>query len=148
MNSASRKSAKGFTLIEVMVVVAIVAILAAVALPAYRDYILRGKITEATSLLSDLRLRAEKRFGDARSYVGFNTATPDARYFTYACDDGAGGAVTATAFRCTATGVAAQGMAGFVYTINQANVRTSTFTSLPGWNNSTSCWVSKKGESC
>jgi type IV pilus assembly protein PilE len=141
MNAASRKPAKGFTLIEVMIVVGVVAILAAIALPSYRDYVLRGKITEAVSTLSDLRLRAEKFFGDNRTYVGFNTATPGTRYFTFAC------VIAATTFACTATGVATQGMNGFVYTVNEANVRNSTFTE-PGWINSTTCWVSKKGETC
>jgi type IV pilus assembly protein PilE len=142
------RKARGFTLIEVLMVVAILGILVAVALPSYQEYVLRGKITEATSTLSDLRLRAEKFYGDNRTYVGFNQATPGTRYFTYACDDGAGGAVAQNAFRCTATGVASEGMSGFEYTVNQANVRSSTFTSRPGWNNSTTCWVSKKGESC
>jgi type IV pilus assembly protein PilE len=134
---------KGFTLIELMMVVAIVAILAAVAFPQYTNYIQRGKITEATSSLSELRLRAEKWFADNRTYVGFNQALQNTKYFTYACNP-----VTATAFTCTATGVANQGMGGFAYTINESNVRTSTFTSLPGWNNSGSCWVTRKGESC
>ena len=142
MKAASRKVATGFTLIEVMIVVAIVAILASIALPSYQEYILRGKITEATSTMSELRLRAEKFFGDNRTYVGFNTATPGTRYFTHAC------VIAANTFTCTATGVANEGMGAFVYTINQANVRTSTFTALPGWNNSATCWVSKKGETC
>jgi len=136
-------SRRGFTLIELMMVVAIVAILAAVAFPLYTDYILRGKITEATSNLSELRLRAEKWFSDNRSYVGFNAAIQNPKYFTYACNP-----VSATAFTCTATGIANQGLTGFVYTINESNVRTSAFGGLSGWNNSASCWVSKKGESC
>lgn len=142
--------ARGFTLIELMIVVAVVAILAAVAFPQYTNYIQRGKITEATSSLSELRLRAEKWFSDNRTYqnagatdVGFNEVIQNAKYFTYNCT-----AATATAFTCTATGVANQGMTGFAYTINESNVRTSTFTSLPGWNSSGTCWVTKKGESC
>jgi type IV pilus assembly protein PilE len=136
---------QGFTLIELMITVAIVAILAAVALPSYTQYVQRGKIAEATSSLSELRLRAEKFFADNRTYVGFNKVITGARYFTYDCPTAG---VTATAFTCEATGLATQGMGGFKYTINESNARGSTFTSLPGWNNSTTCWVSKKGESC
>lgn len=136
----------GFTLIELMVVVAIIAILAAVAMPAYTDYVRRGKISEATSTLSELRLKAEKWFSDNRTYV---TGTPNwttiagTRYFTYSC-----GTPTAAAYTCTATGIANQGTGGMVYTINQDNTKTSTFTGLSGWNNSTTCWVGKKGDSC
>lgn len=132
----------GFTLVEVLVVVAIVGILSAIAVPQYSQYVIRGKITEATSALSELRLRAEKYFSDNRSYSTFNTTISNAQYFTYACT------TSASTFTCTATGVAAQGMGGFAYTINESNTRTSTFTSVSGWNNSTTCWVTKKGASC
>src|SRR5215470_9927532 len=70
--SSSRKfgmaAERGFTLIELMVVVAIVAILAAIALPSYADYVKRGKIMEATTAISDARQRAEQSFLDRRSY--------------------------------------------------------------------------------
>ena len=47
---------KGFTLIELMIVVAIIGILAAVALPAYQDYTIRAKVTEGLILASSLKL--------------------------------------------------------------------------------------------
>ncbi|MDW8469899.1 MAG: type IV pilin protein [Burkholderiales bacterium] len=125
-----------------MIVVAVVAILSVIAVPSYLDYSQRGKITEATATLSELRIRAERWFADNRTYVGDweGNATAGARYFTYSCTK------SATAFTCTATGTG--GMTGFVYTINESNVKTSTFTGLSGWNNCATRWITKKGETC
>ncbi|HEX6691152.1 MAG TPA: type IV pilin protein [Burkholderiales bacterium] len=145
------RQARGFTLIEVMIVVAVLAILAAIAFPSYTQYVNRGKIAEATSGLSELRLRAEKYFADNRTYqvvpasgttAGFSSAITQAKYFSFACV-----AATANEFTCTATGT---GLAGASFTINQSNARGSTFnaTQMPGWNNSTTCWITKKGETC
>lgn len=53
---------QGFTLIELMIVIAIVGILAAVALPAYQDYTLRAKVVEALSLVSALKIGVSESF--------------------------------------------------------------------------------------
>lgn len=55
MKTSFQKVQKGFTLIELMIVVAIIGILAAVALPAYQDYTIRAKVTEGLSLASSYK---------------------------------------------------------------------------------------------
>ena len=147
------KRTKGFTLIEVMIVVAIIGILSAIAIPAYTDYVTRAKITEATSSLADLRVKMEQYFLDNRTYptgcVVYPAApgvtelqVPAAENFTFAC-----GAPTAIAYTLTATGVAARGMSGFTYTLNQRNDKATTAVPT-GWTSNAACWVTKKGGVC
>lgn len=142
------KRARGFTLIELLIVIAIIGIIAAIAVPQYGDYVTRSKLTEAHATLSEHRVKMEQHFQDNRTYVGACAPgtvapTPTGRYFTYACSN-----LTATTFTVTATGVAGQGMNGFVFTINQANARATT-TVATGWNGAGStCWVTNKAGGC
>ncbi|MDP3087999.1 MAG: type IV pilin protein [Methylotenera sp.] len=140
-NANSSLSQKGFTLIEVMIVVAIIGILAAIALPNYTDYVLRGKAAEATSNLANLRVQMEQYYQDNRTYIGGN-CTPGAgaaRYFTYACP-----VQTATTYTLAATGVVAEGMTGFAFSINENNAKTSTFKGTTG----ATCWLTRYGGTC
>ncbi len=65
---------KGFTLIELMIVVAIVGILAAVAIPAYQDYTIRAQVTEAMSLSSAAKAAVAETFANTGAFPSGNAA--------------------------------------------------------------------------
>ncbi|MBN7117125.1 pilin [Ectopseudomonas oleovorans] len=65
---------KGFTLIELMIVVAIIGILAAVALPAYQDYTKRAKMTEAIAFVAAAKTGVAEAFSDLNTLDGIDTA--------------------------------------------------------------------------
>ena len=136
---------KGFTLIELMIVVAIIGILASIAIPQYSDYIKRGKAAEATSNLATLRIKMEQCFQDNRTYdIAACTAfcTTTAGNFTYACSP----ASTATTYKIVASGVTARGMPNFSFSVDQANNKTSMFDGTTPSPNT--CWLTNKGGSC
>jgi type IV pilus assembly protein PilE len=141
------RKAAGFTLIELMIAVAVVGILAGVAYPSYRDYLIRSKISEAVANLSDMRVKMEQFFLDNRTYSGACVSgtvapLPSGKYFSYTCTN-----LSATTYTVTATGVANQGMGSFQYTVNQNNTRTTV--SVPsGWTAAGSCWTLRKDGSC
>jgi type IV pilus assembly protein PilE len=137
---------RGFTLIEVMITVAIIGILAAVALPAYTDYVTRGHIPEATSALSTRQVQMEQFFQDNKTYAGAPACTADttsSKYFDFSC----AGTPNATGFTLQAVGKGA--MANFGFTVNQSNIKATS--SVPsGWTTPSpnNCWVTKKGGVC
>jgi type IV pilus assembly protein PilE len=132
-------------LIEVMIVVAIIAIISAIAVPSYQDYVLRGRLQEATSTLAAKQVQLEQWFQDRRTYVAAPACADDTtnRNFDFSCN----GTETATAFTLTAVGKA--GAVGFSLTVNQANARTTAAVpagwAVPAPNN---CWVARKGGLC
>ena len=139
-----KRVARGFTLIELMVTVAIVGILTAVALPAYRDYVTRSRLTDAFSALAAVQPAAEQYWSNNRTFVGFDTGNPALFTPTSNFSFSLSGA-SVSAYTVTATGIGP--VAGFVYTINQSGTRATT-ASPTGWGTSTSCWVDRKGGTC
>ena len=141
----------GFTLIELMIVVAVVAILTSVAYPSYTDHVTRGKITEATANLGGLRVNLEQYYQDNKKYNGAVSSvcgvampTTDIKYFTFTCASSVPSGAGDQRYTITATG-SGKGMTGFVYTIDQNNSKTSTIASpvdTAKWGTGdATCWI-------
>lgn len=143
--------AGGFTLIELMIAVAILGILVAVAYPSYRDYVVRGQLVDATTGLSTVQADMERHFQDNRSYATVGTFTTPCAVtaanrtfgnFLVSCS-----AVAATTFTLQAVGSGPT--AGFTFTVNHQNVRATT--AVPTGSGYVTCatrWILKKGQSC
>ena len=143
-----RRAAGGFTLIEVMVTVAIVAILAAIAYPSYRDYVLRGRLADATTGLATMRANMERYFQDNRTYKSTGTftspclatPTPTSGYFQLSCTSGQ---PTDTTYKLQAVGSGPD--AGFTFYVDQTNTRATDVTGVPGWSSCANDWVTRAG---
>lgn len=142
-----KRQVGGFSLIEIMVVIAILGILLAIAVPQYGEYVRKSSLVEANTNLSDWRVRMEQYYQDNRTYVAGGTcgvAVPTGTYFTYTCS-----AVTTDTYTLQAAGKSTGKASGFTYTINQQNQRVtlaypagfaSVVTPAP-------CWITSKGAS-
>lgn len=140
----NKRLSAGFTLIEVMIVVAIVAILATIALPQYTDHVRRGRIAEGVGVLADKRVQMERWYQDNRTFVGSPACANDvvsSPIFTFSCS-----AVAADTYTLQAAGTGS--MAGFTFTVDQANARSSTVTGVTGWAGNATCWVTRRGGVC
>lgn len=146
----------GFTLIELMIVVAIIAILAAIAVPLYSDYVLRGKLVDGLNGATFVRTKMEQFYLDNRTYAttgSYTTPCKDTTNQTWGtfkldCTASNGsGTPDANGYLITVTG---SGMTdGFVYTIDQTNTKKTKQTPAK-WGSvvSDSCWIVRKGGGC
>jgi type IV pilus assembly protein PilA len=115
------KIQQGFTLIELMIVVAIIGILAAVAIPSYQDYTARAQITEAVSLTSSFKTGLAEYYADRGSYPANLTAvgsTTSGRYVASITLSSAASSVTLLATMATTVN---PGIQGSVFALSSAD---------------------------
>ena len=134
---------RGFTMIEVMIGLAIVAILAAISVPSYSDYMRRSRLSSAFEQLGTFRMRMEQSYQDNNNYgTGGNctlSAPAATSYFQYSC------ALTNSGQGFTATATGTGQMSGYTFTTDASGSNATTAfprgSSLPA-----PCWWTRVGD--
>ena len=96
LNTIKTNAQKGFTLIELMITVAIVGILAAVALPAYQDYTIKAQASEAFSLVASAELAVTESAAQTGTTAGVTYPGAAGKYVSTVTVDAVTGAAVAT----------------------------------------------------
>ncbi|MCR6478165.1 prepilin-type N-terminal cleavage/methylation domain-containing protein [Variovorax sp. ZS18.2.2] len=144
----------GFTLIEVMVTVAIVAILSAIAFPSYRDYVLRGQLVDGTNGLSVMRADMERYYQDNRTYLKTGDFVPPCTATaaranivgTFQLSCASAPAATSTTYTLQAVGSGPTD--GFTFKVDQLGVQGTTVNNKTGWTGCDKAWVTRRGQAC
>lgn len=131
--TVTSKYCRGFTLVELMVAVAVIAILASVALPAYNQYIKKSRATGAAADLVSLSLNFENSYQRALQYTAATLSTTSAVKTSYpgwspaqAENFDFSTSATTASYTLTATGKSSTLSSGCTLTITETNARTST----------------------
>ncbi|MGA8136693.1 type IV pilin protein [Pseudomonas gingeri] len=126
------KKQRGFTLVELMVTVAVVAILAAIAYPSYSSYVNRSKLSEGANALAALQVKMESYYQNTQTYQnGSVCGVPpvNTTNFTITCATNNGG----QGYTYTASGTGS--VAGTNYTIDEQGNKATTGSS------NSACWI-------
>lgn len=153
----SLRRQSGFTIMELMIAVAIMGVLFGIALPSYKDYVRRGALPEGVSALSDYKIKMEQYYQDNRNYGSgaageacanaspapdWSTFAPSGKKnFSYSCVlSGTSG----QGYAITATGTTGTPAAGHVYIQTHRGQQTTQFK---GTTVAKDCWL-MRGDEC